>query len=165
MTTRGFDVAVDPDARLAYVRPGCLLRDVDQATQEHGLATVLGFISETGVAGLTLGDGFGYLARRFGWAADNLGEVEIVTADGHRGRPSHSRAVRSEDLESVEHEHAGTEPDHNYPDDHDDPPHAKVSTPAARLAPKHARLHRPDQITHGVRRSVQLLARDPVNAR
>jgi len=76
------DVDVDPDARLAHVGPGCVLQDVDGATQEHGLATVLGFISETGVAGLTLGGGFGYLARRFGWAADNLEEVEIVTADG-----------------------------------------------------------------------------------
>jgi hypothetical protein len=76
------DVTVDPDAKLAHVGPGCLLRDVDQATQEHGLATVLGFISETGVAGLTLGGGLGYLTRRFGWAVDNLEEVELVTADG-----------------------------------------------------------------------------------
>jgi FAD/FMN-containing dehydrogenase len=76
------DVTVDPATRLAHVGPGCLLRDVDRATQEHGLAAVLGFVSETGVAGLTLGGGFGYLTRRFGWAADNLDEVEIVTADG-----------------------------------------------------------------------------------
>ena len=75
-------VNVEPDARLAHVGPGCLLRDVDAATQRHGLATTLGFVSETGVAGLTLGGGFGYLARRFGWAVDNLEEVEIVTADG-----------------------------------------------------------------------------------
>jgi FAD/FMN-containing dehydrogenase len=55
---------------------------VDQATQQHGLATVLGFISQVGVSGLTLGGGLGYLARRFGWTADNLEEAEIVTADG-----------------------------------------------------------------------------------
>jgi FAD/FMN-containing dehydrogenase len=76
------DVIVDPDAKLAHVGPGCLLKDVDRATQEHGLATVLGFISEVGVAGLTLGGGLGYLTRRFGWTVDNLEEVEIVTADG-----------------------------------------------------------------------------------
>jgi FAD/FMN-containing dehydrogenase len=76
------DVTVDPHAKLAHVGPGCLLKDVDRATQEHGLATVLGFISEVGVAGLTLGGGLGYLTRRFGWTVDNLAEVEIVTADG-----------------------------------------------------------------------------------
>jgi FAD/FMN-containing dehydrogenase len=76
------DITVDPEAKLAHVGPGCRLQDVDRATQERGLATVLGFISEVGVAGLTLGGGLGYLTRRFGWAVDNLEEVEIVTADG-----------------------------------------------------------------------------------
>ncbi len=76
------NVTVIPNAKLAQVGPGCLLKDVDQATQKHGLATVLGFISEVGVAGLTLGGGLGYLTRRFGWTVDNLEEVEIVTADG-----------------------------------------------------------------------------------
>jgi FAD/FMN-containing dehydrogenase len=75
-------VAVDPEAKLVDVGPGCVLQDVDRATQEHGLATVLGFVSEVGVAGLTVGGGLGYLTRRFGWAVDNLAEVEIVTADG-----------------------------------------------------------------------------------
>jgi FAD/FMN-containing dehydrogenase len=75
-------VSVDVEAKVAHVAAGCLLQDVDRATQEHGLATVLGFISEVGVGGLTLGGGLGYLTRRFGWTVDNLQEVEIVTADG-----------------------------------------------------------------------------------
>jgi FAD/FMN-containing dehydrogenase len=75
-------ITVDPGTKLARVGSGCLLTDVDTATQAHGLATVLGFISEVGVAGLTLGGGLGYLTRRFGWTVDNLDEVEIVTADG-----------------------------------------------------------------------------------
>lgn len=81
---------VDVDAAQAIVRvgAGCKLGDVDRVTQEQGLATVLGFVSETGVAGLTLGGGFGYLTRQFGWTTDNLVEVEIVTADGQILRAS-----------------------------------------------------------------------------
>ncbi|HVL05575.1 MAG TPA: FAD-binding oxidoreductase [Acidimicrobiales bacterium] len=75
-------IDVDAAGRRAHVGAGCLIADVDAATQEHGLAAVLGFVSLTGVAGLTLGGGFGYLTRRFGWTIDNLDEVEIVTADG-----------------------------------------------------------------------------------
>ena len=82
------DVTVDAGVRLADVGAGCRLAEVDQATQAHGLATVLGFISDTGVAGLTLGGGFGYLTRRFGWTVDNLEAVEVVTADGRIRRAS-----------------------------------------------------------------------------
>jgi FAD/FMN-containing dehydrogenase len=81
-------VVVDPEAWTATAQAGCFLGDVDRETQLHGLATPLGFISEVGVAGLTLGGGLGYLTRRFGWTVDNLLEVEIVTADGEVRRAS-----------------------------------------------------------------------------
>lgn len=86
---------VDVSRRTVTVQPGCNLGDVDRATQAHGLATTLGFVSETGVAGLTLGGGFGYLTRQHGWTVDDLLEVEMVTADGEVIRASRSR---NEDL-------------------------------------------------------------------
>jgi FAD/FMN-containing dehydrogenase len=82
------NVDVDTARSSAVVGAGCLLRDVDTATQAHGLAAVLGFVSETGVAGLTLGGGFGYLTRRYGWTVDGLREVQIVTPDGAIRRAS-----------------------------------------------------------------------------
>ncbi|HSJ85345.1 MAG TPA: FAD-binding oxidoreductase [Acidimicrobiia bacterium] len=82
-------VDVDRDRMQVRVGPGCILREVDRVTQEKGLATMLGFVSETGVAGLTLGGGFGYMSRRFGYTVDNLVEVELVTADGQLRRVSH----------------------------------------------------------------------------
>ncbi len=87
-------IEVDADARLARVGAGCLLAEVDQATLAHGLAAPFGFVSATGVAGLTLGGGFGYLTRRFGWTVDCLEEAEIVMADG-----SVKHASRSEEPE------------------------------------------------------------------
>jgi FAD/FMN-containing dehydrogenase len=76
------DVQVDPEARTARAAAGCLLGDVDRATQPYGLAAPLGFVSATGIAGLTLGGGFGYLTRRFGWTCDNLLSLDVVTASG-----------------------------------------------------------------------------------
>jgi FAD/FMN-containing dehydrogenase len=81
-------VWVDPKERLAIAQAGCLLGDVDRETQVHGLATVLGFVSQTGIAGLTLGGGFGYLTRRFGWTSDNVVAVDLVTAAGEVVRAS-----------------------------------------------------------------------------
>ncbi len=81
-------VWVDPAARVARAQAGCLLGDVDAETQVHGLAAVLGFVSNTGCAGLTLGGGFGYLTRRFGWTSDNLASVDLVTAEGRVARAS-----------------------------------------------------------------------------
>lgn len=81
-------VWVDPAARVARAQAGCLLGDLDRETQIHGLAAVLGFVSNTGIAGLTLGGGFGYLTRRFGWASDNVISVEVVTAEGRVVRAS-----------------------------------------------------------------------------
>lgn len=77
-------VRVDPDARRATVEPGCILADFDAAAQEHGLATPLGINSTTGVAGLTLGGGFGWLSRKYGMTVDNLLSAEVVMADGKR---------------------------------------------------------------------------------
>lgn len=81
-------VWVDPKARIANAQPGCLLGDVDRETQLHGLAAILGFVSATGCTGLTLGGGFGYLSKRFGWTSDNVRSMDIVTADGRMVRAS-----------------------------------------------------------------------------
>jgi FAD/FMN-containing dehydrogenase len=79
-------VEVDPEARTARAAGGLLWRELDAATQQHGLATTGGIISHTGIGGLTLGGGFGHLMRRHGLTVDNLLAVELVTADGERLR-------------------------------------------------------------------------------
>ncbi|MDD2539711.1 MAG: FAD-dependent oxidoreductase, partial [Desulfuromonadaceae bacterium] len=84
------NVRVDSDARLATVEPGCTLAEFDAAAQVHGLATPLGINSTTGVAGLTLGGGFGWLSRKFGMTIDNLLSVDIVTAAGKQVHASES---------------------------------------------------------------------------
>ena len=81
-------VVVQADTRTARVAGGAWGAHVDAAAQKQALATTLGQISNTGVAGLTLGGGFGWLSRRFGLACDNLIGVELVTADGKARRVS-----------------------------------------------------------------------------
>lgn len=84
------NVRIDADARLAVVEPGCTLAEFDAAAQAHGLATPLGINSTTGVAGLTLGGGFGWLSRKFGMTIDNLLSVDVVTATGKQVHASES---------------------------------------------------------------------------
>jgi FAD/FMN-containing dehydrogenase len=84
-------VTVDPTARTAIVAPGATLGDVDAATAPHALALPMGINSTTGIAGLTLGGGFGWLTRKHGLTVDNLLSAEVVTADGDRLTVSASR--------------------------------------------------------------------------
>jgi FAD/FMN-containing dehydrogenase len=88
-------VRIDPAARRAYVEPGATLADFDHEAQAFGLATPLGINSTTGVAGLTLGGGFGWLSRKYGMTIDNLISADVVTAEGELLRAS---AESNEDL-------------------------------------------------------------------
>jgi len=82
------NVCVDAAKRLAYVEPGATLADFDAAVQEHGLATPVGINSTTGISGLTLGGGFGWLTRKYGLTIDNLISAEMITANGRKLRAS-----------------------------------------------------------------------------
>ena len=75
-------IRIDPTRRTARVEPGVTLGEFDQDAQTYGLATPLGINSTTGVAGLTLGGGYGWLSRRYGLTIDNLRSVDVVTTDG-----------------------------------------------------------------------------------
>jgi hypothetical protein len=83
-------VSIDPDKRSAFVEPGALLAGLDEASTAYGLATPAGVVSHTGVAGLTLGGGFGKLSRTHGLTSDNLRAVELVTPDGQFRRATTS---------------------------------------------------------------------------
>lgn len=81
-------IEIDPEIRVARVGPGCNWGELDRATQTYGLAVPGGVVSDTGVAGLTLGGGFGWLRNKWGLSCDNLLSVEMVTADGRVLRAS-----------------------------------------------------------------------------
>ena len=76
------EIKIDPETKIATIQPGCLLKDVDAATHEVGLALPSGIIGTTGVAGLTLGGGIGYLSRKGGLTIDNLIECHVVLSTG-----------------------------------------------------------------------------------
>ncbi|MEW5976055.1 MAG: FAD-binding oxidoreductase [Acidobacteriota bacterium] len=84
------NVRVDVQAKRAYVEPGATLHDFDQATQARGLATPVGINSTTGISGLTLGGGFGWLTRKYGMTIDNLVSAEVVTTRGEKLKASES---------------------------------------------------------------------------
>ena len=76
------DIHIDPQGGTATAQPGVVFGELDRTTQPYGLAVPGGIVSETGIAGLTLGGGFGWLTRKYGFTCDNLISAEVVTANG-----------------------------------------------------------------------------------
>src|SRR3954449_10536055 len=87
-------VAVDAEARTVRAQAGVTWGELDAATQEHGLAVTGGRVPSTGIAGLTLGSGSGWIERKFGFTCDNLIEADVVTADG--------RFLRANEVENAD---------------------------------------------------------------
>lgn len=88
-------IRVDPDARIARIEPGVTLGELDQETQAFGLALPAGVVSTTGIAGLTLGGGWGWLSRQYGLTIDHLRSADVVTANGEL---IHANEAEHEDL-------------------------------------------------------------------
>jgi FAD/FMN-containing dehydrogenase len=87
------NVRVDAEKKRAYVEPGATLADFDEAAQAHGLATPVGINSTTGISGLTVGGGFGWLTRKYGMTIDNLVSADVITANGEKIRASENESA------------------------------------------------------------------------
>jgi hypothetical protein len=84
-------VWLDKNTNTAHAQAGCTLGNVDRETQLHGQVVPLGFVSKTGITGLTLGGGFGYLSRKYGWTSDNVVSMDLITAEGEFVRASQDK--------------------------------------------------------------------------
>jgi hypothetical protein len=84
-------VWLDKNTNTAHAQAGCTLGNVDRETQLHGQVAPLGFVSKTGITGLTLGGGFGYLSRKYGWTSDNVVSMDLITAEGEFVRASEDK--------------------------------------------------------------------------
>ncbi|MBW8054861.1 MAG: FAD-dependent oxidoreductase, partial [Nitrospira sp.] len=87
------NVRVDAEKKRAYVEPGATLANFDEAVQAQGLATPVGINSTTGISGLTVGGGFGWLTRKYGMTIDNLVSADVITADGRKIRASENESA------------------------------------------------------------------------
>ena len=103
-------VRVDPERRTARVQAGVLLGELDRETQAFGLAVPSGIVTHTGVAGLTLGGGIGWIMRKYGLSVDQLVSVDLVTADGEFVRPAPTRTPSSSGVSAAAAATSGSSP-------------------------------------------------------